>query len=82
MPPAGGEQGTVPVGERASRGVRREIRGQPDRLRVEVALAVQGHDVPAAEVVTVPPAARRAGTVAEVGEVRRPVGGAIVVIAG
>src|SRR5262245_58467245 len=75
----------VPVGQRASRGVRRQIRSQPRLLcgaRAHVDVAVERDDVPLADVVAVVAAAGGPGCGSKVAEVTRRTGSVVVVVAG
>src|SRR5207249_128173 len=81
---AGDEARSVPVSEGAELGVGREVGAQPlhlRRTRRDVDLAVDGEDVPGAQVVAVVPFRRIARGRAEVSEVPRRVRRCVLVVA-
>src|SRR5207248_1704200 len=78
----GCEQGMVPVGEDAGGGVGGQVVVEPVGLLLaidSIAVAVEGHDVPGADVVAVPAVAGLTGGGAEVLVVRRRLRDVVVV---
>src|SRR5438874_8778993 len=74
----------VPVGQRAGRRVGAQVGVEPARLGAAVdgaAVAVEGHDVPGAEVIAVPALSRLPGGGAEVPEVAGGLRRVVVVVA-
>src|SRR5439155_25201334 len=82
---AGREAGVVPVGQDAGRRVGGQVAVEPAGLLPAVdvvAVAVEGHEMPGADVVAVPAAPRRPGRGPEVLVVGRGLRGVVVVVAG